>query len=83
MVSKEMNNSTHRLHLHYKLGYEGLATTMETEMQTVQKDLIYTIKHLPEIMFLQVAIYGRLHCMKRKPLTSTILSVQGLSCTAV
>jgi len=37
MLSKEQNNSTHRLHLHYKLGYDGLATTLETEMQTQYK----------------------------------------------
>lgn len=32
MASKEEKNSTHTLHLHYKLGYDGLATTLETEM---------------------------------------------------
>jgi hypothetical protein len=55
MVSKEKNNNTHRLHLHYKMGYDGLATTLETEMQTQYKRTIhnkYTIKDLPEIIFL-------------------------------
>jgi hypothetical protein len=42
MVSKEQNNSTHRLHLHYKLGCEGLATTLETEIQTWYKGTWYT-----------------------------------------
>jgi len=37
MVSKEKNNSAHKLHLHYKLGYDGLATKLETDMQTQYK----------------------------------------------